>query len=148
VNGTCKFLSLASVFDLDVRLAISAEEPEWEVLQIGLHLSISELLADRTPGIENARGIKYQSKSESLTDAWGYSRIIRVRGDLILGGIAKPLIFGEGHIGWCCAVTLVVMVGGPRGCRNGDGTPSSKNEYAVMCVKPSGISTVVFTEVF
>jgi hypothetical protein len=29
--------------------------------------------------------------------------------DLILGGITnQTLIVGEGHIGWCCAITLVV----------------------------------------
>jgi hypothetical protein len=34
---------------------------------------------------------------------------VRVHGDLVLGGITnQPLIVGEGYIGRCCAVTLVV----------------------------------------
>ena len=51
---TYEIFLLASVLHLDIRLAVLAKDLEREMLQIGLHLSISELATDKTFGIENA----------------------------------------------------------------------------------------------
>ena len=59
------------------------------MLHIGLNLSVIELAADETLGVEDG--------------------VVGVHRDLVLGGIAnQPLAVGERDIGGCCAVTLVV----------------------------------------
>jgi hypothetical protein len=55
VCGTHEFLLLASVLDLNVRFGVFAEDLKREVLQVGLHLSVSKLAANETLSIENAR---------------------------------------------------------------------------------------------
>ena len=50
---TYEIFLLASVLHLDIRLAVLAKDLEREMLQVGLHLSISELATDKTFGIEN-----------------------------------------------------------------------------------------------
>lgn len=90
-KGHCthKLLGLTTVLDLDVGLASLREDLEGEVLHIRLDLSIIELAADEALCVEDG--------------------VVRVHRDLVLRGIANETLgLGEGDVGWCCAVTLVV----------------------------------------
>ena len=70
-------------------LAALVDTLEGEVLQVSLNLSIVELPADKTLGIEDG--------------------VVWVHGDLVLGGISdETLRVCEGNERGCCAVTLVV----------------------------------------
>ena len=82
-------LGLALELDLDGGLASLVDNREGEVLHVGLDLSIAELAADETLGIEDGVG--------------------GVHGHLVLGGITdQTLGVGEGNERGGGAVTLVV----------------------------------------
>lgn len=65
-------LGLATVLDLDVGLATLVDDLEREVLHIGLHLSVRELAADETLGVEDG--------------------VVRVHRDLVLRGITDQTL--------------------------------------------------------
>lgn len=52
---TYEFLLLATVFNLNIGLAIFAEDPEGEVLDIGLNFSVIEFTTDETLGVEDTK---------------------------------------------------------------------------------------------
>ncbi len=62
---------------------------EWPVLDVLLHSLVVKLAANEALGIKDG--------------------VAGVDGDLVLGGITnQALCVGKGHIGWRCAVTLVI----------------------------------------
>ena len=70
-------------------LATLLDDLEGEVLHVGLDLSVGELAADESLGVEDG--------------------VVRVHGDLVLCSIAdQSFSVGEGHEGGSCAVALVV----------------------------------------
>ena len=82
-------LGLATVLNLDVRLAALADDLEGEVLHVGLDLSVVELATDEPLRVED--------------------RVVGVHRDLVLRGITdETLVVGERDVGWSGAVTLVV----------------------------------------
>ena len=85
----CEVLALALEFDLDNRLAALVDDLEGEVLHVGLHLSIGELAANESLGVEDG--------------------VDGVHRDLVLRGIAdQTLGVGECDERGGCAVALVV----------------------------------------
>jgi hypothetical protein len=89
VDSTHELLLLAAVLDLDIGLALAGQDLEGEVLHVRLHLSVVEATTDETLGVEDG--------------------VVRVHRDLVLRGIAdETLGLGEGDVGWCGAVALVV----------------------------------------
>lgn len=85
----CEVLLLALELNLDDRLAGLLDNGEGEVLHVGLDLSILELAANKTLGIEDCVG--------------------GVHGDLVLCGVSdETLSVGEGNEGRGRPVTLVV----------------------------------------
>ena len=86
---TYELLVLPTVLYTDVGLATLVEDGEGEVLDIGLNLGVAELASNETLRVEDG--------------------VVGVHRDLVLGGITdETLRVGEGDIGGCCAVTLVV----------------------------------------
>ena len=82
-------LGLALELDLDDGLATTVDDLEGEVLHVGLDLSIAELAADQTLGVEDG--------------------VVGVHGDLVLGGITdQTLGVGEGNERGGGAVALVI----------------------------------------
>ena len=82
-------LLLTLELDLDDGLASLVDDLEWEVLHVGLDLSIGELAANEALGVEDG--------------------VVRVHGDLVLGRITdQTLGVGEGNERGSGAVTLVV----------------------------------------
>lgn len=85
----CELLDLSLEFDLHDWLAGLVDDLEGEMLHISLNLSVIELAANETFGVEDSVG--------------------GVHGDLILCGISnKTLCVCEGHERWGGAVTLVI----------------------------------------
>ena len=105
---TYEFLILATVLNLNVRLATLVEDLEGEVLDIGLDFCIGEFATNETLGIEHAEDDD-QHDDRLMTKEAGHSRVVRVHRDLVLCGIADET-FGvrERYVGGCCPVTLVV----------------------------------------
>jgi hypothetical protein len=84
-----ELLGLPSVLDLDHGLAALVNDLEGPVLHVGLDLGVGKLAANETLGVEH--------------------RVVRVHGDLVLGGIAdETLRVVERDIGRGGSVTLVV----------------------------------------
>lgn len=82
-------MCLPVYIDLDARLSITANDLEWKVLHILLHISIGELASNQSLDIENGS--------------------LRVTGELILCGISdEAFIIGESDPGRCNSVTLIV----------------------------------------
>ena len=76
---TYEFFILATVGNLDVRLASLVNDLEREVLDIGLDFSIAELATNETLRVEDS--------------------VVGVHRDLVLRGVAdQPLIVGEGDV--------------------------------------------------
>ena len=85
----CELLLLTLELNLDDGLASLVDDLEGEVLHVGLNLSIGELAADETLGVEDG--------------------VVRVHGDLVLGGITdQTLGVSEGNERRSGAVALVV----------------------------------------
>lgn len=75
--------------DLDARLSITANDLEWKVLHVLLHVSIAELASNQSLDVENSS--------------------LRVAGKLILCGVSnEAFIVGESDPGRCDTVTLIV----------------------------------------
>ena len=78
-----KFFLFITVFNTNIGLAILAKDLEWEMLDIGLDLSIIKFASDETFYIKYT---EYYSplQKKKLDDL----RIMRIHGNLVLGGIA------------------------------------------------------------
>lgn len=85
----CEGLDLGLVLDLDDGLSALVDDLEGEVLHVSLNLSVGELAANQTLGIEDCVG--------------------GVHGDLVLGGISdQTLGICEGDERGRCSVALVI----------------------------------------
>jgi hypothetical protein len=80
---------LALEFDFNDWLAALVDNLEWEMLHVSLNLSVGELPANQSLGVEDGVG--------------------RVHGDLVLCSITNETLgVCEGDKGRCCSVALVV----------------------------------------
>ena len=73
----------------DITISILVKDLEGEVFDVSLDFSVAKSTTDKSFGVEDG--------------------VVGVHRDLILGGVAdESLIVGEGDIGWCRSVSLVV----------------------------------------
>ena len=78
------------------------------MLHIGLHFGVGELATNQSLSIEDTIE-EIVSDCERQVHLVEYSRVDWVHGDLVLRSVTdETLIVGEGDIGGCCSVTLVV----------------------------------------